>query len=81
MYKLRKPVEAVQYEFAAFEACSALVKSVHPEASIMGQHGYFRAYNDGGNYSIASGQWLVKIGSSLAVLDDDQFREQFEPAG
>lgn len=80
MYKLRNPVEAVQYSEGTFEALAALVKSAHPNASYDNyRKGYFHAYNDGADYLIGLGQWLVKIGKSLTVVDDDQFQELFEP--
>ncbi|MCO1616769.1 hypothetical protein M8C11_18815 [Micromonospora sp. CPM1] len=80
MYQLRKPAEAVQYTEDAYEALVALVKSAHPNASYDNyKKGYFRAYNGGADFSVELGQWLVKIGKSLTVMNDDQFRELFEP--
>ncbi|MFG2052135.1 hypothetical protein ACGFIW_32490 [Micromonospora sp. NPDC048935] len=80
MYTLRKPVQAVQYGEDSFQALAALVKGVHPQASVDNARGYFNAYNDGANFVVERGQWLVKIGKSLTVVSDDQFRELFEPA-
>ncbi|MFY1658472.1 hypothetical protein [Micromonospora sp. WMMD1274] len=81
MYQLRQSVEAVRYSKESERQVAELGKRTRPRASYGPHLGSFRFFNDGPEVSVEPGQWLVKIGNSLIVVDDDEFLELFEPVG
>jgi hypothetical protein len=81
MYQLRKSVEAVRYSKGSEKQIAELGKRARPSASYGPHLSSFRIFNDGPEISIEPGQWLVKIGNSLMVIDDGEFLELFEPVG
>ncbi|MEH0928706.1 hypothetical protein [Micromonospora sp. CPCC 205558] len=79
MFKMKKAAEAVRYDSETAKQVGELAKRARPRASHDNLSGPFRIYNDGPMVSVELGQWLVKMGSSLMVMNDEEFRELFEP--
>ncbi len=78
MFQLRQPVEALQYTEGAGSALGVLAKAARPGASFNNLGKSFSVYNDGPDVEVRPGQWLVKLGRSLAVMDDSEFQALFE---
>ena len=80
-YLLAAPVEAVQYQRGANEQDVAqIVRDASGRASFTTQQGFLHFYNDGPEFSVHDGDWVIRIGGAALVVMDDKFSQHFVAA-
>jgi hypothetical protein len=77
-YLLAAPAEAVQYQRGANEQDVAqLVRGPLGRASFTTQQGFLHFYNDGPEFSVHDGDWVIRIAGAALVVTDDEFSQHF----
>ncbi|MET7391915.1 hypothetical protein ABZS66_00240 [Dactylosporangium sp. NPDC005572] len=83
MYRLRTPVNAVQYTGENDAEAIGFVKAASPpgisfENVPTGTLHFHYIRGGGSDLRVTAGQWVIEVGGKLLVMDDIRFRELFE---
>jgi hypothetical protein len=76
---LTTPVHASQYTGSNSSEIQALVNAGGRRSSFDNQLGPLHFYNDGPEIYVEKGEWVVRIGKQVVVLEDQSFTEVFAP--